>query len=150
MLFRSVPPLADVVAYLASKVSVSAGSEKCEMTEKAPLSALTEFMRIELAFQCPTDQDLALHFDAFFELVPSHTNFAQIENSAGEFSELLFTDEHHVIELNGGEQEDLATASFWKYIEMGIHHIFTGIDHMSFMLGFVLISRNVQIGRAHV
>ncbi|MGU7776456.1 HupE/UreJ family protein, partial [Burkholderia sp. MR1-5-21] len=35
-------------------------------------------------------------------------------------------------------------ASFLDYIRLGIEHIFTGPDHMSFMLGLVLISRRVR------
>ncbi len=142
---KDVPPASEVGAYLAGKIGVTADKQACTMTEKAqPLAAIAGFMRFEFAFECPNEDDVAVHSDAFYELVPTHTNFAQIEKSKGEFSEHLLTDEHRDIELNGGEEGDLASASFFKYIQMGIMHIFTGIDHMSFMLGFVLISRNVR------
>jgi hypothetical protein len=35
-------------------------------------------------------------------------------------------------------------AGFLRYVQMGIMHIFTGIDHMSFLLGLVLISRRLR------
>jgi len=77
--------------------------------------------------------------------VPSHTNFARIQDSSGTFFEQLFTDEHREVEVSGGESESaLQNAGMLKFIEMGIMHIFTGIDHMSFMLGLVLISRRVR------
>src|SRR6185295_15182939 len=31
-----------------------------------------------------------------------------------------------------------------RFVEMGIMHIFTGVDHMSFLLGLVLISRRLR------
>ena len=143
---NDVPSVSELGTYLAGKIGVTDGDEPCAVTESAqPLKAISGFFRYEFAFECPSEENIALHWDAFLDLVPTHTNFAQIEKHQGEFSELLFNDEHRVIPLNGeGEDGDLATASFFKYIEMGIHHIFTGIDHMSFMLGFVLISRNIR------
>jgi hypothetical protein len=38
----------------------------------------------------------------------------------------------------------LENAGLLQFISMGIMHIFTGLDHMSFMLGLVLISRRVR------
>ena len=38
----------------------------------------------------------------------------------------------------------LQNAGFLQFVRMGIMHIFTGLDHMSFMLGLVLISRRVR------
>src|SRR4029077_2369660 len=38
----------------------------------------------------------------------------------------------------------LQNAGFLEFMQMGIMHIFTGVDHMSFMLGLVLISRRVR------
>ncbi|HTQ99139.1 MAG TPA: HupE/UreJ family protein [Candidatus Acidoferrum sp.] len=142
---KDVPPVADIATYLSGKISVTTGGQACTMTQPAqPLAAISGFFRFEMGFQCASEEDIALHFDAFYELVSTHTDFAQIQSGDGQFSEQLFTDEHRVVELGGEEHEDLASASFFKYIQMGIMHIFTGIDHMSFMLGFVLISRNVR------
>ncbi len=143
---KDVPAAAELGTYLAGKISVTADGQACNMTEAAhPLSAITGFFRFEFAFECAGEKAIVLRSDVFYELASTHTNFAQVEKSNGEFSEHLLTDEHREVPLDGEEGEgDLASASFFKYIEMGIMHIFTGIDHMSFMLGFVLISRNLR------
>jgi hypothetical protein len=142
---NDVPPSTELGAYLTSKLSMTADGQACTMTETAqPLAAISGVFRFELAFDCPTEAGMVIHSDLFYDLVSSHTNFAQVETSDGQFSEHILTDEHRDIDLSGGEEGDLASASFFKYIEMGIMHIFTGIDHMSFMLGFVLISRNLR------
>jgi hypothetical protein len=143
---NDVPPVAELGAYLAKNISVKAGDQACTMTENAqPLAAVTGFFRFEFAFECPSEEDMIIHSDVLYDLVPTHTNFAQIENSSGEFFEQLLTEDSREVNLSGeGEEGDLASAGFLKYIEMGIMHIFTGIDHMSFMLGLVLISRNLR------
>jgi len=48
------------------------------------------------------------------------------------------------VEVSGGEGSRLKRARFFEFIRMGTLHIFTGIDHMSFLLGLVLISRRLR------
>lgn len=143
---HDLPPSKQLGAYLAARVSVNAGKDKCPMAEgPRALSATAGYSRFEFLFKCPSDKDVTIHSDAFYDLVPSHTDFAQIENAKGQFFEQLLTDDHReldVSEANG--KSELENAGLLKYIEMGIMHIFTGIDHMSFMLGLVLISRRVR------
>ncbi len=38
----------------------------------------------------------------------------------------------------------LQRAGFFDFVKMGMFHIFTGIDHMSFILGFIIIARNLR------
>jgi hypothetical protein len=142
---KDVPPMADIGAYLGGKLRVTADGMPCSAPSSAqPLSTYSGFFRFELAFECPSEERIVLRSDAFYDLVPSHTDFAQVEDSAGEFFEEIITDDHREIDLSGGEEGNLASASFLKFIEMGVMHIFTGIDHMSFMLGLVLISRRLR------
>jgi hypothetical protein len=78
------------------------------------------------------------------EKVASHTNFAKIQAADGELFEQLLTSDNQVVAASGGGKSVLASAGFLEYIELGLMHIFSGIDHMSFMLGLVLISRRVR------
>jgi len=143
---NDVPGTAELGTYLAERLQVTAAGDACAMTEAAqPLSALSGFFRYEFAFECATEKDIVIHSDIFYDLVSTHTNFAQIETDDGHFSEHLLTIDEREIALGDSESASaLASASILKYIEMGIHHIFTGIDHMSFMLGLVLISRRLR------
>ena len=77
--------------------------------------------------------------------MPSHTNFAQIQNAAtGEFTEQLITNERQTVDVTGESGSRLKNARFFEFIRMGTMHIFTGVDHMSFLLGLVLISRRLR------
>jgi hypothetical protein len=143
---KDLPGNQELGRYLAAHMGASAGGKSCTLTDgPRPLSAVPGFARQEMTFRCADTRDLKIHSSAFFEVVKSHTNFARIEDSEGHFFEQLLTSDHQEIEVSGGESENaLENAGLLKFIEMGIMHIFTGIDHMSFMLGLVLISRRVR------
>ncbi len=141
------PPSDDLVkAYLTAHVYPTAAGKRCALEPPVEtLSATPGFRKYDFTFRCPSSSDIAITSSAFFDLVPSHTNFAQIQNAAtGEFTEQLITRDRQTVEVTGGESGKLQSASFFDFIAMGIMHIFTGVDHMSFLLGLVLISRRLK------
>jgi hypothetical protein len=142
----AMPSDAEVEAYLTDRVYPSAGGRRCALIPpvEAPAAA-PGFRKYDFTFRCPSPDDLRLTSQAFFDLVPSHTNFAEIQDEAtGAFTEQLFTHEQQSVDVSGGDSSELQTAGFLDFIGMGMMHIFTGIDHMSFLLGLVLISRRLR------
>ncbi|HEX7821838.1 MAG TPA: HupE/UreJ family protein [Sphingobium sp.] len=141
----SVPSGKAFIAYLAPRVGVSASGKTCPMTAPSRLvAAATGFLRAEFQYACPTAQDMQLFSHAFFELVPTHIHFAQIQRPDGEFVEQLLSSDQQILDLNEAGGNGLDNASFWKFIEMGIGHILTGVDHIAFLIGLVLISRRLK------
>jgi hypothetical protein len=140
------PTDAVVEAYLQSRVYPLDAGKPCPLSPPiAALSAAPGFRKYDLTFRCASGRRLAIHSDAFFDLVPSHVTFAQIQNAAdGAFAEQLITADHRTAEVTGGESTRLKAASFLDFIGMGVMHIFTGVDHMSFLLGLILISRRLR------
>jgi hypothetical protein len=132
--------------YLAQRVGASADDRPCAaMQGPRALTTIPGFRRFEFEFDCPAMNHIRLHSAAFYDRVPSHTNFARILGEDGTLVEQLLTVDHQQIEASGGASQNvLESAGLLKFISMGIMHIFTGIDHMSFMLGLVLISRRVR------
>lgn len=141
-----LPPRDEFSRYLGDRLSVLSDHKPCERTAgPTPLSAVPGFLRDELEFTCPDSKNLAIQSSVLFDVVPSHTNFARVQVGDQDFFEQLLTNEHRETEITGGESHGtLRGAGILKFIEMGIMHIFTGIDHMAFMLGLVLISRRVR------
>jgi hypothetical protein len=135
-----------VKRYLAPRVYALAANQRCELIPPIEvLSAAAGFRKYDFTFRCASANDLEIHSGAFFDLIASHVNFAQIQNiSTGEFIEQLITNEHQTVQVTGGEGSRLKNARFFEFIQMGILHIFTGVDHMSFLLGLVLISRRLR------
>ena len=132
--------------YLTPRTYAISDGQRCALVPPVQiLSALAGFSKYDFTFKCATGSNLQIHSDAFFDLVSSHTNFAQVQNAAsGEFTEQLITNEHRSVEVTGGEGGKLKNARFFEFIRMGMMHIFTGVDHMSFLLGLVLISRRLR------
>ncbi len=135
-----------LLGYLVPKLGVEAHAQPCPVTTPPrAVAASAGFRRIELAFLCPDTRDMVIHSTAFFDLVPSHTNFAQIQTVQGDFFEQLLTRDVPAIAITGpASQHRLQDAGFLQFVAMGIMHIFTGVDHMSFLVGLVLISRRLR------
>ncbi|HME37321.1 MAG TPA: HupE/UreJ family protein [Steroidobacteraceae bacterium] len=143
---QSAPSDDRLKAYLTERVYPLAGARRCALVPPVQtLSAAAGYRKFDFTFKCDTPNDLQVHSAAFFDLVASHTNFAQVQNAvSGEFIEQLITAEHQTVEVTGGEGSRLKSARFVEFIRMGMMHIFTGVDHMSFLLGLVLISRRLR------
>jgi hypothetical protein len=137
------PPDARVLDYLQRHLSVDNGDRTCSVRPGRALAATSQFRRFEMTFICRSATDIKLHSSAFFELVPSHVTFAQIETGDGQFIEQLFTEGQRQVDASAGDAQ-LRDASFFEYIRLGVVHILTGPDHMSFLLGLVLISRRLR------
>ena len=141
------PPPSDAVltAYLTSRVYPIAAGKPCPLVPPVEtLSAVGDFRKFDFTFKCPTGHNLQIHSTAFSDLIASHTNYAEIQNVAtGEFTQNLITQANPTVSVTG-DQGTLRQASFFDFIGMGIMHIFTGVDHMSFLLGLVLISRRLR------
>lgn len=134
-----------LIAYLAGHVGAETGGRSCAAAAGPhALAANTGFRRVDMAFRCAAAQGIVLHTTAFFDLVPSHTHIAEIEPAHGDFVEAVLTADNASIDLDKANGSTLRGAGLASFVGMGIMHIFTGVDHMSFLLGLVLISRRIK------
>ena len=132
----------EVLTYLTPRIGVSAAGQACRPTAPGHmLEAATGYRRSEYDFDCATDRNLVLQFDAFVDLTPSHVDFAQIQFADGDVVEQLFSQSDTQFDIAASQGGRFKSTGFIDFVEMGIMHIFTGVDHMSFLLGLVLISR---------
>lgn len=143
---RDLPSSRRLGSYLAAHVAVTAEHRPCTRASGPhALSSATGFQRVELNYSCPGAADIQLQSTAFFDVVSTHTNFARIQAADGTVFEQVLTKDKTQIDASGhGSQSILQNAGLLTFIEMGIMHIFTGVDHMSFMLGLVLISKRLR------
>ncbi|MEC3951135.1 HupE/UreJ family protein [Sphingobium sp. HWE2-09] len=134
-----------LIAYLTPKVGASADGKPCTLTGKPrPVAAVTGYRRVEFLYDCPSPNGILLRDGAFFELVPTHVNMAQIQTVKGDFAEDVLTADAQTIDMSEAQGGVIEGAGLLTFVKMGIMHIFTGIDHMSFLLGLVLISRRFK------
>ena len=134
-----------LIAYLNAHEGVTVAGAACPLAVPPhPIAAAPGYRRIEFLYECPSTKKMVLHNAAFFDLVPGHFNLAQIQTAKGDYVQDVLAADDHDIDMaaqNGGE---LAQAGFLTFMRMGVMHIFTGVDHMSFLLGLVLISRRFR------
>jgi hypothetical protein len=142
----AMPSVEELGRYIAGHVGAFSGDAACRRVEgPRPVSSVAEYRRYEFSFECPDSRDIRVQSSAWFDLVDSHTNFAQIQDDKGTFVEQLITKDRQTLAVTGNlGGSPLQNAGFLEFVKMGIMHIFTGVDHMSFMLGLVLISRRVR------
>jgi len=140
------PSDAQLKGYLTARIYPLADGKRCALVPPVEtMSAAAGFRKFDFTFKCPSQRNLQIHSGAFYDLVPSHTNYAEIENVAtGEFTQNLITRDQQTVDVTGGESDRLKQASFLDFVGMGIMHIFTGADHMAFLIGLVLISRRLR------
>jgi hypothetical protein len=141
----AAPSDAGLKGYLAARVYPLAQGQRCRLVPPVEtLSAVSGFHKFDLTYDCGRAQDLQIHSGAWSDLTASHIDFAQIQDAkTGELTEQLITREHPTAEVVG-PGGGLAHANFLEFIRMGVMHIFTGVDHMSFLVGLVLISRRLK------
>jgi hypothetical protein len=134
-----------IKAYFSDRIYPIADGKRCDLIPPVEtLSSTTGFEKFDFTFKCGSKVNLSIHFDAFFDVVSSHVDFAQIQNIAtGEFTQQLITNEHQTVTVSG-DGEWLRHAAFLEFVTMGMLHIFTGVDHMCFLVGLVLISRRLR------
>ncbi len=137
------PGDARLLEYFKDHLSVSSQGGACRLAQSRAVRATDQFRRFEFSFHCPSSLDVELHSSTFFDVIASHVNLAQIETADGKFIEQIFSKDRQAIEVNVAG-ENLQSAGFLEYVKMGIMHIFTGVDHMAFLLGLVLISRRTR------
>lgn len=134
-----------LLAYLVPRLGVTAEGKSCRtVAPPRALNAAAGFRRFEFQYACDSTTKMRLLDSAFFELVCTHVNFAQVQRPDGDFVEQLITADDPGLDLAGAEGNGLGSASFLRFVTMGVMHIFTGIDHMSFLLGLLLISRRLR------
>jgi hypothetical protein len=131
--------------YIAAHVAVLDGGRPCNrVSGPDPTATLPGVQGFEFTFACADARDIQLHSSAFFELVPTHTQLAQIQVTDGRFFEQLITRDHQTLDLSDSADSPLQGAGFLRYVELGIMHIFTGVDHQAFLLGLILLSRRLR------
>lgn len=132
--------------YLHAHLSVTSSGKACTLSEPPrPVSAASGYRRFELAFTCLSDKAITIGSSVLFERVPTHVNFAQIQTADGKFIEQLITQDQPTLDVSSANGASaLASASFLKYVSMGVMHIFTGVDHQLFLVGLILLSRRLK------
>ncbi|HVZ89098.1 MAG TPA: HupE/UreJ family protein [Polyangia bacterium] len=130
----------DAESYLRAGLHVRVGDEDCSPAGSSlgPDPAGSEPTLIFVQrFRCPRhDGSLRLRYDLFFESDRFHQSFTRLALAAAT-STVVFREGFRQIVLGPGEEP-----SSWRaaaiYLRLGIIHILTGYDHLSFLMALLL------------
>lgn len=131
--------------YVLARVALEGeGGRPCELARTGTTLRDEAERRVELRFtaRCPTPGAVTLDYRLFFDLDPRHTGWVTISQGATSVQEeLKLGASRRVLDVRGG----LGAAD---YVREGLAHIFTGYDHIAFLLGLLLVAAIAWVGGA--
>jgi hypothetical protein len=131
-------------AHLDQTIAASMDGAACAATRHPyPLPSDAGYIRIGIEFRCPQGERLHIGIGTFFDVAPMHHHFIYIESQSGTSREAILTNSSHGLELDLTSMNTKA-AGFPQFVQMGILHIATGIDHLAFLLALLITARKLR------
>lgn len=140
----TIPPRDLLHQHLLDRTRVDGAGENCTQSGSNILNAASGFIRIEILFTCSDSVPDSIQFRAMFDEAPAHVHYAKLHVDGALAGESLLTDSADTWQFG-----DMAAGSSWSFltfIGIGTDHIASGIDHIAFLLGLLLIAGST--GRA--
>src|SRR5215831_8327610 len=133
----------EVYDYVAAKVHLTNFGQPCpasfdgfEVNEKTS----GFFAGVRLRFACARQAELlAIDYDLFFDLDARHQCFARLDTGDGVLHEFVFRRDQRRWDVS---RPVTALGHVWEYLQMGVAHIFTGYDHILFLIGLLVVAGN--------
>src|SRR5262249_43959495 len=76
-------------------------------------------------------------YDLFFDLDPRHQCFSRLDFGDGVLKDFVFRRDQRRWEV---WRAVTVLDRVWEYLQMGVAHIFTGYDHIAFLIGLLLLA----------
>jgi hypothetical protein len=131
-------------AHLEKTVAAAVDGRPCApLRPPQPLESEAGYIRIGLEMRCAPGESLDIRVGAFFDVAPSHHHFIYAESAAGAGREAILTVSVRDLQLEL-KPAQAAGGRFLQFVEMGVLHIATGIDHLAFMLALLVTARNAR------
>ena len=129
-----------IAAYALTRLAITADGAACSSTDVGHLVDRHSdgiYAVLRFAAICPRkSRTLEARYALFFDLDPLHRGLARVEQN-GEGRSLIFSPEHPAQRL-AGERSFVGEAL--DFVREGVWHIWTGFDHVLFLLSLLLAS----------
>jgi HupE / UreJ protein len=132
-----------LAAHLDRTITASLDGAPCAATRPPyPLPSDAGYIRIGILLRCPEGERLRIGIGAFFDVAPAHHHFIYVESPSGASREAILSASSPGVELDLTSMAK--AAGLRQFVEMGILHIFTGIDHLAFLLALLITARTFK------
>lgn len=140
-------PLADLFAAEARDAfSVRAAGAACDRTnEPAPIASGVGRYSAIVRFTCPAGAlargPIELESRLFLRVAPSHLHFAAMRDSEGRTAEAVLSESNPraALSLEAAPAAETFWGAAFRFIPIGATHVWSGLDHIAFMLALVLL-----------
>lgn len=134
-----------VASYVAAHVLASREGVRCPAG--VPQATLSEdgVVQVHVPFACSGGAPDTIGSRLFEERAPSHLHFARIVDGGGEVRERVLTAAAPlwVLGASDGAAARVTAASLADYVRLGLEHIRTGYDHLSFVMALLLLATSL-------
>jgi HupE/UreJ protein/uncharacterized protein DUF6702 len=128
-----------IAAYALARLSISAGGERCASTavgHQVDRHSDGAYAVLHFAAVCPKKtRAMQVRYALFFDLDPLHRGLARVERGSATRS-LIFSPGQPAQPLVSGERSLLGEVL--DFVREGVWHIWTGFDHVLFLLSLLL------------
>ncbi|MDX1480034.1 MAG: HupE/UreJ family protein [Woeseiaceae bacterium] len=122
--------------HLSATVAVDADGRACSAGTPVALAAARGFVRIELGFDCGDSRPTGLEYRALFDALPAHVHYARLFEDGNLLAERVMT----ARATRWQRDESAPSYSFLAFFDLGVRHIMSGVDHIAFLLGMLLVA----------
>ncbi|MGZ6096834.1 MAG: HupE/UreJ family protein [Myxococcaceae bacterium] len=120
---------------------VRVAGQRCELQESGLHSVEGDGSRIDLRWRCPPSGALwTVQLPFLSELSPGHTHLARV-TAEGQTVERVARGSLPSFEV---EARPSVFHALGRFFRLGVEHIFTGYDHLAFLLGLLLLGGTVS------
>ena len=146
LLKYNLDDLSSLEDYLLKSVSISL----CKLDRSETKTSYSKgIYKFSINVDCYFEEGQAVKIDnkAFFDIDSSHSHIARIKVNNKNYPEKIFLKTDQSLEINTKSPEVFeksSFSSFFSYLGLGLEHISTGFDHLAFLLGLLLINKNLK------
>jgi hypothetical protein len=131
--------------YLAANLRLMAGDSACGIGDgPRALDAPPGRVVYEWSMNCPATGALRIESTLLFEVAPSHLHFARVAQDGARVMDRVLSDAERswpLTDASATTKPQPRGTSVVGYLELGVGHIWTGYDHMAFLLALLLHRR---------
>lgn len=110
----------------------------CSRVASQQIAAAAGFLQVQLDFSCAKSPS-TIHYRTLFDAAPSHVHYARVFRDGKLQTESLFTVATTSLRID--IETDRATRyAFIEFFSLGVDHIISGIDHIAFLFGLLLVA----------
>ena len=127
-------------------IHVTAGGANCVGAGAPRASLATGGRMIALWRVTCTPEGLArgpveIESRLFLSVAPTHLHFLSLRAANGDAAEAVLTQPHPraTLEPRSASTTQSFTSAFSRFVPVGAHHVWTGLDHVAFILALVLL-----------